>query len=100
MKRMASVRRKSSESDTSTRSREARTSVGFVVCVRNEGYEASLERNKIYLQLKDEEGAADRDIRVVDESGEDYLYSKDRFVPVVDLPAVVKTSVRKSPSAA
>ena len=100
MKRMASARRKSSESDTSTKSRGAQAGVGFVVCVRNEGYEASLERNKIYLQLKDKEAAADGDIRVVDESGEDYFYSKDRFVPVVDLPEIVKASVRESQSAA
>ena len=44
----------------------------FAVCVQNKGYEASLERNKIYVLLADPEAEKDGDIRVVDESGEDY----------------------------
>jgi len=51
----------------------------FVVCIRNEGYEASLERNKIYLVLPDPGAQKDGDIRIVDESGEDYLYPADWF---------------------
>ncbi len=54
----------------------------FVVCVDNNGYPASLELHKIYRALPDKEAESDGDIRVVDESGEDYLYSQTRFVPI------------------
>jgi hypothetical protein len=67
----------------------------FAVCVRNEGYEASLERNKIYAVLPDVDAENDGDLRVIDESGEDYLLSADRFV-AIDLPAVVRESVLRS----
>ena len=50
----------------------------FAVCVQNDGYEASLERNKIYVILPDKDAEEDGDLRVVDESGEDYLFSSDR----------------------
>jgi len=54
---------------------EARTRTPrFAVCVRNEGYEASLERNKIYVVLADADAEGEGDVRVIDESGEDYLY--------------------------
>ena len=64
----------------------------FVVCVDNADYAASLELHKIYRVVPDEEAATDGDIRVVDESGEDYLYSKDRFVPIT-VPAAVRKSL-------
>ncbi|HEV7643671.1 MAG TPA: hypothetical protein VGO50_06950 [Pyrinomonadaceae bacterium] len=51
----------------------------FVVCVNNSDYPASLELHKIYLVLPDKEAEEDGDLRVVDESGEDYLYSADKF---------------------
>ena len=54
-------------------------SARFVVCVRNEGYEASLEPRKIYQAVPDAEAEAHGMIRVVDESGEDYLYPADLF---------------------
>ena len=54
----------------------------FAVCINNRGYPASLELHKIYRVLPDEDASEDGDIRVVDESGEDYLYSADRFVEV------------------
>lgn len=54
----------------------------FVVCVSSEGYPASLEARKIYQALPDPE-AEQRDlIRVIDESGEDYLYPGELFLPV------------------
>jgi len=65
------------------------------VCVRNDGYEASLERNKIYTVLPDEDAERDGDLRVVDESGEDYLFSADRFV-AIDVPAAVRASLLRA----
>ena len=82
MKRTASARKSSSASGTSTRRKAAATEHRFAVCVRNDGYEASLERNKIYAVLPDDEAERDGDLRVVDESGEDYLLSADRFVAI------------------
>jgi hypothetical protein len=66
-----------------------------VVCVENGGYEASLERNKIYIVLPDHGAEKDGDLRVVDESGEDYLFSAARFV-AIDVPAAVRASLLKA----
>jgi hypothetical protein len=63
-----------------------------VVCVRNEGYEVSLERNKIYRIVPDRAAERDGELRVIDESGEDYLFAADRFV-AIEVPARVKASV-------
>src|SRR3989304_6705820 len=68
------------------------TSKQFVICIDNSDYLASLELHKIYTVLPDERAAQDDFLRVVDESGEDYLYSAKRFVPV-ELPQQVKRSV-------
>jgi hypothetical protein len=96
MKRTASAKKSSSAKDTSTRPRKAAAAGRrFAVCVRNEGYEASLERNKIYAVLPDEDAERDGDLRVVDESGEDYLFSADRFV-AIEVPSAVKASLLKA----
>jgi hypothetical protein len=96
MKRTASARKSSSARRTSTRSRRpAAKRRRFAVCVQNEGYEASLERNKIYTVLPDEDAERDGDLRVVDESGEDYLFSADRFV-AIEVPAPVRASLLKA----
>lgn len=58
----------------------------FVICVKNEGYEASLEIRKVYDLLEDTSAEAHGLVRVVDESGEDYLYPRDFFVPF-ELPS-------------
>jgi hypothetical protein len=92
MKRTATARRNSSASGTSTRRKAAAT---FAVCVRNEGYEASLERHKIYCIVPDGEAERDGDLRVVDESGEDYLFSADRFV-AIEVPTAVRASLLKA----
>ena len=63
----------------------------FAVCVRNAGYEASLERHKIYAVLPDAEAEKEHDIRVIDESGEGYLYPAEWFVPI-DVPNEVEAS--------
>ncbi|MGO9124405.1 MAG: hypothetical protein ACLP6G_05895 [Terriglobales bacterium] len=54
----------------------------FVVCVRNEGYPAALELRKVYRVLVDEQASGRRLVRVVDESGEGYLYPRKWFVEV------------------
>jgi len=55
---------------------------GFVVCVCNDGYAASLEVRKIYRMLNDPAAAARHYVRIVDESGEDYLYPESFFLPI------------------
>jgi hypothetical protein len=55
----------------------------FALCVDNSGYPASLELFKLYRILRDEEAASEGDLRVIDESGEDYLCAARRFVPIV-----------------
>jgi hypothetical protein len=67
----------------------------LVVCLKNEGYEASLEKRKIYLCLADEESEKHGLLRVVDESGEDYLYPR-RFFAEIDLPATVRRRVMQA----
>ena len=62
----------------------------FVVCVNNEDYPASLERRKIYQVIPDARAAEHRLIRVIDESGEDYLYPADYFVTIELLPQAVE----------
>ena len=54
----------------------------FVSCVGNKGYAASLELRKIYQVIPDQTAARHQQLRVIDESGEDYLYPEDYFVPV------------------
>ena len=61
----------------------------FAVCINNADYPASLELHKIYRVLPDDDATKDGDIRVVDESGEDYLYRAKDFV-VIDVPAEVR----------
>jgi hypothetical protein len=64
----------------------------LVVCIDNEGYAVSLEKRKIYIALRD--AAADKHglLRIVDESGQDYLYPKKSFRPIA-LPLAVKRAV-------
>ena len=51
----------------------------FVVCVRNDGYPVSLEKRKIYVTLRDPAAEKHGGLRVIDESGDDYLYPKNFF---------------------
>ena len=52
----------------------------FAICIDNSEYPASLELHKVYRVLPDEEAGLDGDLRIIDESGEDYLYPADYFV--------------------
>ena len=54
----------------------------FVVCINDTDYSASLEARKIYLTLADDGARSRGMVRVVDESGEDHLYSARRFAPI------------------
>ena len=54
----------------------------FAVCIRNKGFEASLEVGKLYEVLPDSEAEADNMIRVIDEDGEDYLFEANIFYPI------------------
>jgi hypothetical protein len=64
----------------------------FVICIQNEGYPASLELWKVYRALPDKKAAEHQLIRVIDESGEDYLYSETYFVPI-KLPQAVEEAL-------
>lgn len=65
----------------------------FAVCVKNKGYAASLEVGKLYRVISDDEAEKHGYLRVVDESGEDYAYSSDRFFPL-EIPTKLKRSLR------
>ena len=64
----------------------------FVICISNEKYPAALERWKVYRVLANEKAAKHNYIRVVDESGEDYLYPSAYFVPI-RIPLAVKKAL-------
>ncbi len=67
----------------------------FAICINNSQYPASLELHKVYRVTPDEDAEQEGDLRVIDESGEDYLYPSDYFV-LVDLPRDVVTTLDKS----
>jgi len=54
----------------------------YLLCVCNEGYQASLELRKLYVKINDREAERHNQVRIIDESGEDYLYPADFFAPV------------------
>jgi hypothetical protein len=62
-----------------------KTLPAFLLCVKNDNYPASLEVRKVYQALPDEAAAARRFVRIIDESGEDYLYPDSYFV-AIELP--------------
>jgi hypothetical protein len=67
----------------------------FVVCVKNKDYPAALELRKLYQVVVDDKAAKVYQIRVIDESGEDYLYPLDYFVPV-QLPQSAERAIRRA----
>ncbi len=71
----------------------------FALCVDNTDYKASLIPGKVYRIIPDPKAAADDLIRIVDESGEDYLYHKSHFV-FVDFPKAVAKKILALDSAA
>jgi hypothetical protein len=77
--------------------RTKETAHRFVVCTDNSGYEASLELYKIYPIVPDPDAERDGDLRVVDESGEDYLFDADRFV-AIEVPESLERALLKTAS--
>jgi hypothetical protein len=73
---------------------DARVSGHFAICVRNDEYPASLELRKLYPVLEDEFASKHGMVRVIDESGEDYLFPSEYFVRV-NLPQTVEKTLRK-----
>lgn len=67
----------------------------FVVCIDNSDYPASLEIHKIYRVIDDKEAEDEGDIRIVDESGEDYIYPSSYFV-AIQVPQKVEESLLKA----
>jgi hypothetical protein len=61
---------------------KSKVSRQYLLCLRNDNYPASLEVRKIYESVPDRAAAAKGFVRVIDESGEDYLYPSDYFVPI------------------
>jgi len=61
----------------------------FLLCIENKDYEASLEVRKLYEQLPDKDAERHNQVRVVDESGEDYLYPS-RFFATIQLSVEIK----------
>ena len=70
----------------------AKTARRLVICVDNSGYEVSLERRKIYVAVPDARAEKLNQVRVIDESGEDYLYPAESFVSLT-LPQPIRKAV-------
>ena len=64
----------------------------LVLCLKNQGFAASLERRKIYVAVQDREAEKHGQLRIIDESGEDYLYPKT-FFATVSLPQSLRRAV-------
>ncbi len=72
-----------------------KSGISYVVCLENSEYPASLELRKIYQSHHDPNAEADGFLRVVDESGEDYLYPS-RFFSPISVPKEVEQAFRKA----
>jgi hypothetical protein len=70
----------------------SRRSKQLVVCIKNDGYSVSLEKRKIYVALHDPLSAERGMLRIIDESGDDYLYPRSFFRPIA-LPQSLRKAV-------
>jgi hypothetical protein len=70
----------------------------FAVCIDNTGNEGSLRVGKVYQVVKPERHDGPNDVRVIDEEGEDYLYSAEQFVPVTLPPEAKRAVISAVPS--
>ena len=91
MKPPASENANSRSSNSLTNSMKNKSAI-FVICIDNTDYPASLEKRKIYESVPDSDEEQFGQIRVIDESGEDYLYSKELFVEA-NLPDEARSAV-------
>ena len=66
----------------------------LLICLENKGYQASLEKRKIYVSIADSAALKHGHVRVIDESGEDYLYPKSLFLPIT-VPAALRKAILK-----
>lgn len=69
--------------------------IGYALCLNNTGYTVSLEVRKIYPIVEPDKNDVEGYLRIVDESGEDYLFSNERFA-VLDLSPTVEKQIRQS----
>ncbi len=95
MRRVASEGKNSRSSTSSTGRRRAgpgRRARAYVLCVKNDGYPVSLDLGKLYRCLPDLAAERHAMRRIVDESGEDYLYPRDWFIDV-QLPPAAKRAL-------
>lgn len=83
MKHMASAKLSGKSSAKARSKGHGGRGLSFVTCMRNDGYEVSLEIGKVYVSLPDRAAAKYGRIRVIDESEEDYLFPVEYFLPVV-----------------
>jgi len=67
----------------------------FAICVDNSEYPVALDLRKLYRVVPDEDAKKDGDLRIIDESGEDYLYPAEYFL-LVDIPRGAAQSLNKS----
>lgn len=75
--------------------RSKRAASRFLICVDNKGYTVSLEKRKIYVALSDTMALKHGQVRVIDESGEDYLYPKSLFLPIT-VPQSLRKAILKA----
>ncbi len=67
----------------------------FVICIKNDGYAVSLETRKLYQVIPDSDAEKIEQFRIIDESGDDYLYPQEYFVPVT-LPNATEQAIIKA----
>lgn len=68
----------------------------FALCIRNDDYSVSLERHKIYRVLPDKDAVQENELRVIDESGEDYLFPASYFM-LLSLPPAIQEALLVAP---
>lgn len=93
MKRMGSARKNTKLNGSSSDPKGG--AAHFVLCIGNKGYPASLELRKVYRLITDAHALRYHQLRVIDESGEDYLYPEEYFVPI-KLPQAAERAVLKA----
>ena len=77
--------------------RPSKAKARFAVCIKNKGYEASLEVGKLYRVISDQTAERHGYLRIVDESGEDYGYAASRFF-AIDVPRPLERVLLKAAS--